>query len=64
MALTIVLMGLGYIGYNLEFVQFQGRYLFPALIPWASFFRWECRRLCPRAGLGGWQAVWLWRWDG
>ncbi|MCL4303161.1 MAG: DUF2142 domain-containing protein [Anaerolineae bacterium] len=38
MALTIGLMFLGYIWYNLEFVQFQGRYLFPALIPLGVFF--------------------------
>ena len=38
MALTVGLMGLGYIWYNLEFVQFQGRYLFPALIPLGLFF--------------------------
>jgi hypothetical protein len=38
MALTIGLMLLGYIWYNLEFVQFQGRYLFPALIPLGIFF--------------------------
>jgi hypothetical protein len=37
MALTIGLMFLGYIWYNLEFVQFQGRYLFPALIPLGIF---------------------------
>lgn len=39
-ALTVMilftgLMVLAYIGYNLSFVQFQGRYLFPALIPLA-----------------------------
>lgn len=38
MALTIGLMLLGYVWYNLEFVQFQGRYLFPALIPLGIFF--------------------------
>jgi hypothetical protein len=38
MALTIGLIFLGYIWYNLEFVQFQGRYLFPALIPLGIFF--------------------------
>ncbi len=37
MALTIGLMALGYGWYNLEFVQFQGRYLFPALIPVGLF---------------------------
>lgn len=38
MAFTIVLMLLGYLWYNLEFAQFQGRYLFPALIPLGLFF--------------------------
>jgi hypothetical protein len=38
MGLTIGLMALGYTWYNLEFVQFQGRYLFPALIPLGLFF--------------------------
>jgi hypothetical protein len=38
LGLTILLMGLGYIWYNLSFVQFQGRYLFPALIPLGFFF--------------------------
>ncbi|MEM7347874.1 MAG: hypothetical protein AAF485_26880, partial [Chloroflexota bacterium] len=33
LALTACLMTLGYIYYNITFVQFQGRYLFPALIP-------------------------------
>jgi hypothetical protein len=38
MASTVVLMFLGYAWYNLKFVQFQGRYLFPALIPLGLFF--------------------------
>jgi hypothetical protein len=38
MALTIGLTLLGYLWYNLDFAQFQGRYLFPALIPLALFF--------------------------
>ena len=37
LALTIALMVLGYIWYNLSFVQLQGRYLFPALIPIGLF---------------------------
>ncbi len=37
-ALAVLLMALGYVGYNLTFVQFQGRYLFPSLIPLALFF--------------------------
>jgi 4-amino-4-deoxy-L-arabinose transferase-like glycosyltransferase len=38
MALTILLTALGYGWYNLTFVQFQGRYLFPALLPLSLFF--------------------------
>jgi hypothetical protein len=38
MALAVGLMFLGYTWYNLEFVQFQGRYLFQALIPLGLFF--------------------------
>lgn len=38
MALTVALMLLGYLWYNLEFAQFQGRYLFPAMIPLGLFF--------------------------
>lgn len=37
LALTIILTILGYLWYNLTFVQFQGRYLFPALIPLGLF---------------------------
>ncbi len=37
MGTTIILMGLAYLGYNLTFVQFQGRYLFISLIPLALF---------------------------
>jgi hypothetical protein len=35
LALTAVLAILAYLYYNNEFVQFQGRYLYPALIPFA-----------------------------
>jgi 4-amino-4-deoxy-L-arabinose transferase-like glycosyltransferase len=38
MGLTILLTVLGYGWYNVNFVQFQGRYLFPALIPLGLFF--------------------------
>ena len=38
MGLTILLVVLAYIWYNLTYRQFQGRYLFPALIPLAIFF--------------------------
>lgn len=37
MGLTIGLMALGYLWYNLQFKQFQGRYLFSALIPLGLF---------------------------
>jgi hypothetical protein len=33
MLVTLCLALLGYVGYNLTFEQFQGRYLFPALVP-------------------------------
>lgn len=33
LCLSALLTGLGYFWYNLQFVQHQGRYLFPALIP-------------------------------
>ncbi len=35
LALTLILAFLAYIYYNTEFLQFQGRYLFPGLIPFA-----------------------------
>ncbi|MCB0190553.1 MAG: DUF2142 domain-containing protein [Anaerolineae bacterium] len=38
MASVIVLMFMAYSWYNLTFVQFQGRYLFPSLIPLGFFF--------------------------
>ncbi|MBN1993518.1 MAG: hypothetical protein JW953_12530 [Anaerolineae bacterium] len=38
LGLATMLVGLAYVGYNLSFRQFQGRYLFPALIPLAIFF--------------------------
>jgi 4-amino-4-deoxy-L-arabinose transferase-like glycosyltransferase len=38
MALAILLIFLAYAWYNLSFVQFQGRYLFPGLIPLGIFF--------------------------
>ena len=42
---TLSIVILQYIQYNLEFVQHQGRYLFPALLPFALFYV---------AGLVGW----------
>jgi hypothetical protein len=38
MGSTVLLILLGYGWYNLTFVQFQGRYLFPGLIPLGLFF--------------------------
>ncbi len=37
LAVTLVAAVIDYIGYNFEFFQLQGRYLFPALIPIALF---------------------------
>ena len=45
---TAVAILLQYLGYNLEFVQHQGRYLFPALAPLA---------LACAAGMWGWAAA-------
>jgi Dolichyl-phosphate-mannose-protein mannosyltransferase len=30
---TVIIAGIAYVGYNLSFVQFQGRYLFTAIVP-------------------------------
>jgi heme A synthase len=53
LAVTAVTVLLQYLGYNLEFVQHQGRYLFPALVPLAL--------LCA-AGMWGWavalESIW------
>lgn len=38
LALAALLMAAGYGWYNIGFVQFQGRYLFPALVPLGLFF--------------------------
>ena len=38
LALAVLLLALAYVGYNLSLVQFQGRYLFPALIPIGLLF--------------------------
>jgi 4-amino-4-deoxy-L-arabinose transferase-like glycosyltransferase len=52
LAATILLTLLVYAGYNLEFVQHQGRYLFTALIPLAIFFAlgWD-EAVQPRSSL-------------
>ena len=53
-AAAILLVLLGYLYYNSEFLQWQGRYLFPALIPLAAILVvgldfWR-RRILPQAG--------------
>ncbi len=48
LAITAVAVMLQYLGYNLVFVQHQGRYLFPALVPLA---------LACAAGMWGWAAA-------
>ena len=51
---TILLVALQFIYYNVEFQQWQGRYFFPALIPIA---------LALALGLAHWRTHLLWRWD-
>ena len=48
LAATLALVVAAYLLYNLDFVQFQGRYLYPALIPLA---------LLVGVGLGGWASL-------
>ena len=57
LATTFLLSLLVYVGYNLTYVQHQGRYLFPALIPIS---------LAVAVGIGGWARplVRRWRWMG
>lgn len=56
LALSIVLTAGTYVWYNFTFVQHQGRYLFPALVPMALFAALGIRELIPRVlrplGLG------------
>ncbi len=40
-----ILTVLGYLAYNLKYVQHQGRYLFFALVPWGLFFTLGIRQL-------------------
>lgn len=47
LGVTLALVAAAYVLYNVEFVQFQGRYLYPALIPLA---------LLVAIGLAGWAA--------
>lgn len=58
LGLTILLNVLAFLYYNLEFLQLQGRYLFPALIPLSLFVAlgldgWR-RWLLPRAAWAQW----------
>jgi 4-amino-4-deoxy-L-arabinose transferase-like glycosyltransferase len=48
LAAVLVLVVIQYITYNLDFIQFQGRYLYPALLPLAALVA---------VGLGGWVAL-------
>ena len=57
---TVALAGLAYVAYNLMFLQLQGRYLFPALVPlaillvvgWSAWFPRRLRRVRAPAALG------------
>ena len=51
---TVLVVLLQYVYYNIEFVQWQGRYLFPALIPIAFVLV---------VGIDHWRARLLGRWD-
>ncbi len=53
-AATVLLVALAYIYYNIEFLQWQGRYLFPALIPIACALVY---------GLEYWRQRLLSRWE-
>ncbi|MFN8499417.1 MAG: DUF2142 domain-containing protein [Anaerolineae bacterium] len=48
LVVPIVCAVAGLVGYNLKFVQFQGRYLFPALTPIAVFFALGLREVAAR----------------
>ncbi len=64
LALTVALVLVAYSGYNLSFVQFQGRYLFPGLIPLSLFLSLGLSEACrPRWTwwlVGGLALVLLW----
>jgi hypothetical protein len=49
LALSIVLTSGTFVWYNLTFMQHQGRYFFPALIPIALFGTLGLRQLTPQA---------------
>ncbi|MCB0163416.1 MAG: DUF2142 domain-containing protein [Anaerolineae bacterium] len=57
MAAVIVLVALAYGWYNLTFVQFQGRYLFPATIPLGLFFSLGLNEIVKRQWAWGLVAV-------
>jgi hypothetical protein len=48
LAVTVIAAVIDYIGYNFEFFQLQGRYLFPAIIPIALFGVMGLRELLVR----------------
>ena len=48
LALSMVLTMTSFLGYNLKFVQHQGRYLFPALAPIGLFFTLGFREVIAR----------------
>jgi 4-amino-4-deoxy-L-arabinose transferase-like glycosyltransferase len=52
-ALMIVLVFAAFVFYNLSFVQFQGRYLYPALIPLGFVVA---------IGFSGWASLWRLQW--
>lgn len=55
LVVTVVLAVLAYLYYNTEFLQFQGRYMFPGLIPFALLLVY---------GVDVWRAILLARWKG
>lgn len=57
MAAVILLVALAYGWYNLTFVQFQGRYLFPATIPLGIFFSLGLNEIVKRQWVWGLAAV-------
>ena len=54
LTLTLILAVLAYLYYNSEFLQWQGRYMFPALIPFALVIVY---------GLDAWRNLFLARWE-
>ena len=54
LTVTLILAMLAYLYYNSEFVQWQGRYMFPGLIPFALVMVY---------GVDAWRSLFLARWD-